>query len=104
MDNNRWKQAPLPVKYGGLGIRSIRDVSTAAFLSSLFKAEELINLCFPYVFMQQFKLIGAFKEFNEIINEKFEKNSANSSIYGYGFSFLGPKAWTLKYVLFLFHE
>ena len=32
MDNNRWVQASLPPKFGGLGIRSVENISAAAFL------------------------------------------------------------------------
>jgi hypothetical protein len=38
-----WKQATLLVAYGGLGIRSARDIALPAFLSSLHSVGNLVN-------------------------------------------------------------
>ena len=43
INDNQWTQVSLPVRYGGLGIRSAVEVAPSAFLSSLIKNETLIN-------------------------------------------------------------
>ena len=41
LDGNQWLQATLPVKHGGLGIRSAVDVSLPAFISSCIQSGDL---------------------------------------------------------------
>ena len=40
-DEFGWQQAILPVKHGGLGIRSVSDISTPAYLSSFSASQTL---------------------------------------------------------------
>ncbi|XP_029654080.1 uncharacterized protein LOC115227355 [Octopus sinensis] len=42
-DDQGWKQASLPVSFGGLGIRNPTDVSRPAFLSSLYSSQTLVQ-------------------------------------------------------------
>ena len=53
MNHNRWTQASLPVKQGGLGIRSVCDISTSAFLSSYYNCKNLIEVCSPNICKDQ---------------------------------------------------
>ena len=43
LNDDKWKQAILPVKHGGLGLRSSVDVSLPAFISSCMQSRELSN-------------------------------------------------------------
>jgi len=43
ISNEQWKQASLPVKAGGLGIRSVADIAPSAFLSSVSSTQQLQN-------------------------------------------------------------
>ena len=47
LSSNIWKQASLPVKMGGLGIRSFMDLATPAFISSYYKSKEIIDIISP---------------------------------------------------------
>jgi hypothetical protein len=40
LNDNQWKQASLPVKYGGLGIRSVKDLALPCFISSVQSCSE----------------------------------------------------------------
>ena len=42
-DDNAWRQAVLPVRYGGLGIRSTADLALSAHLASLKASKNLIS-------------------------------------------------------------
>ncbi|KAI5637191.1 hypothetical protein NE865_10088 [Phthorimaea operculella] len=42
LDDNQWQQASLPIRYGGLGIRSIRAVSLPAFIASSNGVADLV--------------------------------------------------------------
>ncbi|KAI5635377.1 reverse transcriptase (RNA-dependent DNA polymerase) domain-containing protein [Phthorimaea operculella] len=42
LDDNQWLQASLPIRYGGLGIRSIRAVSLPAFIASSNGVADLV--------------------------------------------------------------
>ena len=41
-----WEQCSLPVKFGGLGIRSAKDVALPAFLTSMFSCHMNLPNCF----------------------------------------------------------
>ena len=43
MDDTGWRQATLPVKFGGLGLRSASDISLSAYLSSLHSSRTLVQ-------------------------------------------------------------
>lgn len=43
MEPASWRQANLPIKYGGIGIRSVEDVALPAFLSSCHAGLDLIG-------------------------------------------------------------
>jgi hypothetical protein len=62
--NRSWAQAKLPVRFGGLGIRSISDISTPAFLASICANSNLINSILPLYF-SKFESVY----FNEAIEE-----------------------------------
>ena len=47
LDDEQWMQASLPVKDGGLGIRSVHQVASSAFLASVHGATSLISVIFP---------------------------------------------------------
>ena len=47
IDEKTWKQCKLPVRYGGLGVRSTVDVSLPAFLSSTFASQKVSNSILP---------------------------------------------------------
>ena len=42
-DDNNWSQAKLPVRYGGLGLRTAADLALPAFLSSRAASISLVN-------------------------------------------------------------
>ena len=42
-DDNSWPQAKLPVRYGGIGLRTIADLVLSAFLSTLAASNCLVN-------------------------------------------------------------
>lgn len=50
LSDRNWSQASLPVKYGGLGIRSVADLAPACFLSSIFSTktiqDNLLDRCY----------------------------------------------------------
>ena len=46
-DNSGWQQAKLPVRFGGLGLRSCSDISLPAYLSSLASSRSLIQSVLP---------------------------------------------------------
>ena len=47
LDDNAWKQASLPVKAGGLGIRSAVQLAPSAFLSSAAASSDLVRHILP---------------------------------------------------------
>lgn len=47
LDSRAWSQASLPVRWGGLGVRSAVDLSPSAFLSSRMAANALVQLLLP---------------------------------------------------------
>lgn len=46
-DSSTWSQASLPVKSGGLGIRSAVQLSSSAFLASTAASSDLVNQILP---------------------------------------------------------
>ena len=50
MEPNIWKQASLPVKMGGLGIRSFHELSLPAFISSFYKSKDIMAIISPKTF------------------------------------------------------
>ena len=53
LDDNAWSQASLPVKAGGLGIRSAVQLAPLAFLSSAAASSDLVHLILPPRFGSQ---------------------------------------------------
>ena len=53
LDDNAWSQASLPVKAGGLGIRSAVQIAPSAFLSSAAASSDLVHLILPPRFGSQ---------------------------------------------------
>ena len=47
LDNDRWRQASLPVKAGGLGIRRVEQVAPSAYLASSAASKTLITSMLP---------------------------------------------------------
>ena len=47
LDENKKKQISLPVKLGGFGIRSLKDLALPAFLSSSYGSSNIINIISP---------------------------------------------------------
>ena len=47
LDERSWIQATLPIKFGGIGIRNLKDVCLPAFLASDFGVLESIKHIFP---------------------------------------------------------
>ena len=43
MDGEAWRQASLPVRFGGLGLRSVGSLALPCYLSSMNKSQELVN-------------------------------------------------------------
>ena len=43
MDDQAWKQASLPVRFGGLGLRSVGSLALPCYLSSVNKSQDLIR-------------------------------------------------------------
>ena len=44
--NERWFQASLPIKYGGFGMTSVKEISQFAFTSSWSHALAILPICF----------------------------------------------------------
>ena len=51
MDDQAWEQASLPVRWGGLGVRSAEALSTSAYLSSRAASQELMGVILPATFL-----------------------------------------------------
>lgn len=47
LSENQWCQASLPVRYGGLGVRRLRETGPLAFLASSYGVAELVALILP---------------------------------------------------------
>ena len=47
-DNSGWQQAKLPVKFGGIGLRSSVDISLPAYLSSLASSRSITQSVLPH--------------------------------------------------------
>ena len=47
MDEKKWHQASLPVKLGGLGVRSVKNIAPSAFISSFYKSKSIVVLISP---------------------------------------------------------
>ena len=47
LDIKKWHQASLPVKSGGLGVRSMKNIAPLAFISSFYKSKSIIDLISP---------------------------------------------------------
>ena len=43
MNDNAWAQASLPVRHGGLGLRSVGSLALPCYISSLAKAQPLVK-------------------------------------------------------------
>jgi hypothetical protein len=52
LGDNTWSQASLPVRWGGLGVRSATSLAPSAFLSSRFSVDSLIHNLLPDSFHQ----------------------------------------------------
>ena len=50
LDDDAWLQASLPVKHGGLGIRSAAHITPSAFLSSASASSDLVHFILPRCF------------------------------------------------------
>ena len=50
IDVRAWKQASLPVKLGGLGVRSVVEVAPSAYLASLDATSALVEAILPVTF------------------------------------------------------
>lgn len=46
MIESTWKQASLPVKYGGLGVRRAESLAYPAFIASVYSARGITSLIF----------------------------------------------------------
>ncbi len=44
LDENHWTQASLPVRFGGIGTRKLKDISLPAFLASVHSVKELLSI------------------------------------------------------------
>jgi Reverse transcriptase (RNA-dependent DNA polymerase) len=53
IDDSAWEQASLPVRWGGLGVRSAAALSTSAFLASRAASQELLQIILPSEFLAQ---------------------------------------------------
>ena len=76
-----WKQCSLPVKFGGLGIRSAKDVALPAFLSSMFSCHTNLLNCF-HSDNQDICLLSALSSWTEktgIASTSSDQRSATSS-------------------------
>ena len=47
IDDNRWTQASLPVRWGGLGVRGITLLAPSAYLASAASTMELTSALLP---------------------------------------------------------
>ena len=52
-------------------VKMHREVSKHKFQDKRTTRGELMSLCLPYAFLQHFRLLGGFRSFNEVIQEKF---------------------------------
>ena len=54
-----WSQASLPIRHGGLGLRSAADLSLPSFLSSSFACQGLVNRLLPSLTLPHGEVISA---------------------------------------------
>jgi len=54
-----WSQASLPIRHGGLGLRSAADMSLPCFLSSSFACQGLVNRLLPSLTLPHGRVISA---------------------------------------------
>ena len=47
LDIKKWHQASLPVKLGGLGVRSVKNIAHLAYISSFYKSKSVMDLISP---------------------------------------------------------
>lgn len=47
MDQMSWIQASLPILYGGIGVRSVKQLAPSAYLSSYHRCSQLVNAILP---------------------------------------------------------
>ena len=47
LDAEDWAQASLPVRFGGVGVRSVEDIAPSAFLSSMHASAAMIQILLP---------------------------------------------------------
>ena len=52
INTNTWRQASLPTKFGGMGVRAISLLSLPSFISSLHKSLDLVREIFPHIELQ----------------------------------------------------
>ena len=43
LDDSAWKQATLPVRHGGLGVRSVRALALPCYLASMYSSSDLVR-------------------------------------------------------------
>ena len=48
VSDSHWQQAILPVKYGGLGLRSAAEISNAAYIAGWAQSTSVLPARFPY--------------------------------------------------------
>ena len=47
MDDEKWRQASLPVRWGGLGVRSVVMLAPSAYLASAANTTDLTSVLLP---------------------------------------------------------
>lgn len=72
LSNTQWLQASLPVNFGGLGIRSLMEISLPAYLSSLYGVRDIVS---TLIVIQDYESTmphfrEALSKWNEINNER----------------------------------
>jgi len=59
LGKDSWSQASLPIRHGGLGLRSAADLSLPCFLSSSFACQGLVNRLLPSLTLPHGEVINA---------------------------------------------
>jgi hypothetical protein len=71
LDDSQWRQASLPVRYGGIGVRSAMDIATCAFMSSFTSTAKLrAAILSPEEFVMNSDLLAAVQKWSNLANRE----------------------------------
>jgi len=75
-----WSQASLPIRHGGLGLRSAADLSLQCFLSSCFACQGLVNRLLPSLTLLHGEVINATDTWSAL-HDSFQRQKETQSAW-----------------------